>query len=112
MGGSFGKSETTTFSTPGFAPPSETPQTPPEDCYPVYVNLSFDSYSQDESWDVSENGVVVASSPPYAAGLTQDVQELCRGVTCSLYTTFTESEFTSPGFIAQTEILAFIKDLM
>ena len=75
-GGSFGKSETTTFSTPGFAPPSETPQTPPEDCYPVYVNLSFDSYSQDESWDVSENGVVVASSPPYVAGLSQDVQEL------------------------------------
>mmetsp|Transcript_6830 Transcript_6830/g.15608 ORF Transcript_6830/g.15608 Transcript_6830/m.15608 type:complete len:1626 (-) Transcript_6830:1186-6063(-) len=86
-GGSFGLNETKTFSTPGFVPetsttPPSTPDPPnpsptPPECYDVNVNLNFDTYPQDESWDISQDGVIVASSPPYASGLTQDAQELC-----------------------------------
>ena len=79
-GGSFGESETTTFSTPGLdnsAPDTPNPSTTPPECYDVFVNLSFDQYSQDESWDISQNEVVVASSEPFVAGLTEDAQELC-----------------------------------
>ena len=80
-GGSFGESDTTTFtadnsSTPDDPPPND-PCPAPADCYPLYVNLSFDSYSQDESWEISQNGVIVKSSQPYDTGLTEDAQEVC-----------------------------------
>ena len=71
-GGSFGKSETTTFSTPAT---SSTPSDP--DCYPVSVSLNFDMYPQDESWDITQGGVIVASSSPVAADAKEDTQEVC-----------------------------------
>jgi len=71
-GGSFGKSETKTFSTPAA---SSTPPDP--DCYPVSVSLNFDMYPQDESWDITQGGVIVASSSPVAADAKEDTQEVC-----------------------------------
>ena len=84
-GGSFGQSETKTFSTPITSNPTipseeevQLPFTlPPDECYDVIITQNFDMYPQDESWDITQDGVVVASSPQVAADATQDVQELC-----------------------------------
>ena len=43
----------------------------------MIITQNFDMYPQDESWDITQDGVVVASSPQVAADATQDVQELC-----------------------------------
>lgn len=34
-------------------------------------------YPKDESWSITQDGVLVASSSPFAEGATEDVQELC-----------------------------------
>lgn len=74
-GGSFGASETKTFSTPASV---STPTTPTQsDCYEVNVALKFDMYPQDISWDIKQGGTQVANSPVVAAGATDDVQEFC-----------------------------------
>ena len=72
-GGSFGQSETKTFSTPITSNPAQLP----DECYDVTITQNFDMYPQDESWDITQDGVIVASSPQVAADATQDVQELC-----------------------------------
>jgi len=82
-GGSFGKSETKTFSTPAA---SSTPSDP--DCYPVSVSLNFDMYPQDESWDITQAGVIVASSSPVAADAKEDTQEVCLPAGDYVYTIY------------------------
>lgn len=69
-GGSFGASETKRFSTPDVA--GGTPE-----CYDVSVELQLDSYPQDTSWDITQGGAIVAESPAFAPGTTDDKQELC-----------------------------------
>ena len=79
-GGSFGKSETKIFSTPSFdntSTPTDPPSPSPVDCYDVSVNLVFDTYAEDTTWDISQNGAVVTRSPPYTNGLTEIEEELC-----------------------------------
>lgn len=65
-GESFGRNKTVTFSTPTS-----------DECYAVIIDLKFDRYAQDESWNITQDGAVVASSSPFADGVTEDVQELC-----------------------------------
>ena len=67
-GKSFGRNKTVTFSTPN--PDAD-------ECSVIFVNLKFDKYPLDESWNITQDGLVVASSPPFAEGATTDVQELC-----------------------------------
>lgn len=47
-------------------------------CLPVALELTFDQYPADVSWDVTrlDSGLVVSESPPYA-NLTATVEELC-----------------------------------
>jgi len=74
-GGSFGNSERKTFSTPNT--PTDPPSPSPVDCYDVSVNLVFDTYAEDTTWDISQNGAVVVQSTPYTNGLTEIEEELC-----------------------------------
>jgi hypothetical protein len=66
-GGEFGFDETKTFTTP----------TATADCYDVLIELFFDTYPQDTSWDISQGDNIVASSPPYADNLAEDTETLC-----------------------------------
>ena len=79
-GGSFGKSERKTFSTPSLdntSTPTDPPSPSPVDCYDVSVNLVFDTYAEDTTWDISQNGAAVTRSPPYTNGLTEIEEEHC-----------------------------------
>ena len=64
-------------------PPASPPAPQPEpatatvDCYDVLIELFFDTYPQDTSWDVSQGDNIVASSPPYADNLAEDTETLC-----------------------------------
>ncbi len=91
-GGSFGASETTTFNTPDLGNPTPAPVTPApvsaEQCYDVSVALNFDSYPSDESWDISQGGTIVASSPAFAAGTVNDVQTVCLPAGDYVYTIY------------------------
>jgi len=86
-GGSFGLSETKPFTTPGFdnsvttdppvpSPTTDPPDTSPSDCHNLFINLNFDQYPVDTSWDISQGGVIVETSPSYD-GATQVTEELC-----------------------------------
>ena len=55
----------------------ETPSSAGE-CFSVIVETKFDQFAQDTWWDVTNKcGDIVASSPKYDAGMTEDTQELC-----------------------------------
>lgn len=76
-GGEFGASETIPFSTPSSGSTPNPSPTPVDDCYDVSIYMQFDMYAQDTSWDISQGGNIVVSSPPFAPGTTEDTQELC-----------------------------------
>lgn len=63
-GGTFGASETKSFSTPA-------------SCFDVFVNLLFDAYPADTSWDISRNGAVVARSSEYATDAIVGEETVC-----------------------------------
>jgi len=112
-GGAFGESETKTFVTPGsnqpqpsrpataslttagpttLSPITPSPVPAPPTCYSVYVNLSFDMYSEDESWDISQNGTIIEKSSPYEPGTTQDARELCLDAGDYVFTIYDKYE--------------------
>ena len=41
------------------------------------IYLQFDNYPQDTSWDIRQGENIIASSPPFDEGVTEDTQELC-----------------------------------
>ncbi|KAL7543374.1 hypothetical protein ACHAWF_007375 [Thalassiosira exigua] len=65
--GVFGSSETKTFTTPSASP----------DCYGVHVRVVLEDYPLDTSWNVTTEGLVVASSPPYDKNTKGDEPQFC-----------------------------------
>ena len=82
-GGAFGLEETTVFSTPDAQQQQQPVVDGNEaeegaDCLPVTLELTFDQYSVDTSWDITrlDSGLVVSESLPYEVMATT-VEELC-----------------------------------
>jgi len=50
---------------------------PEDDCFPLIVDIVFDNYSEDTSWDISQGGANIARSIEYAPQTATDKRELC-----------------------------------
>lgn len=75
-GGSFGQSETKSFSTPSSGGTASTEPTDSE-CYDVSISLTFDMYSEDTSWDIMQGSSIIAKSQPYNPKEVEIERHLC-----------------------------------